>query len=269
MQPCFLDLYLKPTADRIYKSRFPLVAETKTFIKKYLFPDHPILKIKESRFGLIDKDSILYIWDKQLCNFYIKNNREFRLISNPLNEHLFYRSTKTIKTIENKAKVSIFPANYSHNFGDVYQQIVEEQYIKLVKSLLNLADLTIKIHPNESSDYWANVFHMIDRSLIVQDTNSHDLILNSNYVVSTNSYSCVEATLLGTPCINLSPREDLMTKSQDTRYSTKYSILNVSNHSDALKYILQYEDRDDYHLKLKSVRNLAKSFLDNSKKIEF
>ena len=42
-----------------------------------------------------------------------------------------------------------------------------------------------------------------------------------------------------------------MTKSQDTRYSTKYSILNVSNHSDALKYILQYEDRDDYQLKLK------------------
>tara|TARA_B100000212_G_scaffold325218_1_gene286712 strand:- start:974 stop:2155 length:1182 start_codon:yes stop_codon:yes gene_type:complete len=262
VQPCFLDLYLKskPSAQLNFKN----------LIKKFLlFKTHPILKITETRFGIIDKDSRLYIWDKQLCDFYIKNNREFTLISNPLYEHLLYKSTKKIKIIEKKAKVSIMPANYSINFGDLYQKIVEDQYIRLVESLIDSVDLTIKIHPNEPLDYWVKVFHMIDRSLIIKDINTQDIILNSNYIVSTNSYSCIEATLLGTPCINLSPREDLMTRSQDTRYSRKYSILNVSNYSDAVDFINKYKDRTDYKLKLKSLRILAKDLLDNTNKIQF
>ena len=269
LQPCFLDLYLKSTEERIYISRFPLVAEIKTLLKKYFFPDHPILTIKETRFGLINKNSKLYIWDEKLCDFYNKNNRKFTLIINPLYKHLFYKSNKFIKRVKKKAKVSILPANYSLNFGNLYQSIIEEEYIKLVSSIYEDVDLIIKIHPNESLSYWSKVFSMIDNSCFIQDVNIHDLILDSNYIVSTNSYSSIEATLLGTPCINLNPRDDLMTKNQDTRYSIKYSILNASNYNEVVEYILKYEDRNFYQLQLKKVRKLAKDSLHNSNNIEF
>ena len=86
----------------------------------------------------------------------------------------------------------------------------------------------MKIHPNEKVLYWRKfLIKLIPK--IIKDENIHQVIFESDFIISTNSYSCVEALLIGTPCINLNPNSEMISITNVDLY-TKYSLLNASDY---------------------------------------
>ena len=264
IQPCYLDLWKRKFKKIKNKSPSNFFSEMKLMLKKYFFSYHPILKIQETRFGFINKKSRLLIWDDNLTKYYEEIGRKYELISNPIYKSIYQKKKEnsSTKSIKNKPLVILFPANYSLNFGNIYQSKLQQEYKRLYLNLKDFCDVRLKIHPNENISYWTNIFNNIDRKKIIKFDNPQDTILKADFIVSTNSYSCVEALLLGTPCINLNPNTELITSTNVGIY-TKYSLLNSSDSFVAKDYIKSALKGNTYNDYLRKLELKAKDLLGN------
>mgnify|MGYP001299610666 CR=1 FL=1 len=263
IQPCYLDLWERKKVDRIYKSRFPFVASLKYFVWEYLFPYHPVLRIQETRFGFINKKSRLLIWDETLSKYYKEIGRKFELISNPNYRSLFKKyKLKKERIFENrKPVVTLFPANYTHNFGAIYQDKLVEQYKLLLREINNTCKVRLKIHPNENISYWINIFRTIKPEQIIKEDDPQKVIFESDFIISTNSYSCVEALLIGIPCINLNPFAEMISITNVEIY-TKYSLLNAKDYKVAREFINRsITNNSNYKKYLMDINLKAKTLL--------
>ena len=131
--------------------------------------------------------------------------------------------------------VTLFPADYTLNFGITYQERLIEQYKLLFEEIRNNYEVRLKIHPNENLLNWKMIFNKISPDNIIINEDPHQVI-DSDFIISTNSYSSVEALLIGTPCINLNPNSELISITNPEIY-TKYSLLNASDYNEAKKYL--------------------------------
>ena len=55
--------------------------------------------------------------------------------------------------------VTLFPADYTLNFGITYQERLIEQYKLLFEEIRNNYEVRLKIHPNENLLNWKMIFN--------------------------------------------------------------------------------------------------------------
>ncbi len=269
IQPCYLDLWERKSSLNKVTSPWKFGLAIKNFLRKYIFSFHPILKIQETRFGFINKNVRLLIWDENLSKFYVEFDRKFELISNPIYKSLFkkYKSKNSNKLKKELPVVTLFPADYTLNFGITYQERLIEQYKLLFEEIRNNYEVRLKIHPNENLLNWKMIFNKISPDNIIINEDPHQVIFDSDFIISTNSYSSVEALLIGTPCINLNPNSELISITNPEIY-TKYSLLNASDYNEAKKYLDKSLISDNYEKYLQDLSLKAKELLGQNPEIK-
>ncbi len=262
IQPCYLDLWKRKLSVNKVILPYPFVFAIKTFLRKKIFPLHPILKINETRFGFINKKVRLLIWDENLSEFYKEVGRKFELISNPIYKSLFkkYKSYNVRNLDKGLPIVTLFPADYTLNFGIDYQEKLIAEYKLLFKDLSTNYEVRLKIHPNENILFWKKIFKTISSDKIIKEEDPHKVIFESDFIISTNSYSSVEALLIGTPCINLNPNSELISITNPEIY-TKFSLLNASDYKMAKNYIDKSLIDNNYQKYLQDLSLKAKELL--------
>ena len=249
IQPCFLDLW---------ERKPPL---TRKSLNKLLGFHNPLMFPKSTCFGMNNQSCHLHIWDKNLSEFYNSNNRSFNLISNPLYSSLLSkRSSKADRLNHYNKQILIMPADYSANFEDEYQKKLEDAYSDLVSTLRNAnIDFRVKIHPNESETYWRDALKVNSLEILPSSSSPQDSIQASSYIISTNSYSSVEATLLGVPCLNLNPNSHLITITDSTNFS-KYAFRNFKNTYELANFIFN-STYESYEKSLDEVNSVSENLL--------
>ena len=97
------------------------------------------------------------------------------MISNPIYKSLFKKyKSNNVKDL-NKALpiVTLFPADYTLNFGIDYQEKLIAEYKLLYKNLSTTYEVRLKIHPNESILYWKKIFKTISSDNIIKEEDPH------------------------------------------------------------------------------------------------
>lgn len=278
IQPCYLDLW-----EREY--RYGLIKKFINYIQPHVFE-------QQQYFGMEIKRSVLLVWEKDAYEKYKKMGRDVRKIINPthlsiINNADFMRGKSAValkkyfKISNNKPIITIFTARYTEIHGIEYQQHLERSLIKVILNLDNRCNIIVKIHPNEDLQYWMPVLSDVLNSIqIIQNTDRFALLALSDIMISTNSYSSLEATLSKCVSVNFVPGisqigEDFC-KSFDVNsvvvirsvdemikfvedYDTEYKFSKFANKiSELINMILGYNQNHEY------VGNIFKEILNPS-----
>jgi hypothetical protein len=257
IQPCFLDLWHRPSS-----TRRKLVNKLISLWSKYL-------GYKTTIFGLVNTYCRLLIWDSSLSEFYNAVDRDHTIILNPVYASLRVERQALAERQESfHRRILIMPAIYKENFGVEYQSQLEKEYKDLARTLVQQnRDFLIKIHPNESLDYWKKLLNLPQTKFLESSIAPHQAIMTSSYVISTNSYSAVESTILGVPCYNLNPSIDLIAK-VDINLFSKYAVRNIDSAQLLLKEIFAMNSADYWRL-LKEVDLLSDTMLGKYPPVSF
>lgn len=204
VQPCYLDLWER-------KFRYPILKRVMNRVQSSVFET-------QQYFGMEILDAKLLVWESSAINQYKKRERDVIPVVNPLhlalrNKAKNFRDVVRDEIVEShfidrhKPIISIFPAIYSEIHGEKYQENLEKELRELVRELRDGWNIIIKIHPNEDEGYWRRRFGECSVAGIyfTQTSDKFKIMAASRYHISTNSYSSVEATLIGTLAINFVP----------------------------------------------------------------
>jgi hypothetical protein len=146
---------------------------------------------------------------------------DFESVKYPLFQYLQRKYSSSIRGVQ-RTTIAVLPANYELNHGRIFQDMLESEYRELIQRLLEEdVDIYIKIHPNEQIEYWRNTLR-IEKDARVKFYDSAadrlELFGRSDFVISTNSFSAVEATLCGAVTINFNPLSRQLSKNFNARF---------------------------------------------------
>jgi hypothetical protein len=204
VQPCYLDLWDRP-------ERFSILRLVVNFLQPGVFA-------RQEYFGLEIPGAPLLVWDPDSHKTYRDKGRAAVRVVSPA--HLDIREQAAQyreQTDEILAElglgapvVSVFPAYYGDvkGHGDDYQKELEQALVEVVERLSGAFTVVLKVHPNEEPAYWRRVFAQVSGRESVRMVTTIDrfkLMAVSEYHISTNSYSAVEATLSGAVAVNFVP----------------------------------------------------------------
>jgi surface carbohydrate biosynthesis protein len=68
-------------------------------------------------------------------------------------------------------------------------------------------DIILRPHPNENVQWWRKHYGHIDRLHIVENTDPYPWIQHAALLIHSDSTTGVEATVMGVPCLNVSPHD--------------------------------------------------------------
>jgi len=204
VQPCYLDLWER-------KFRYPNLKRAMNRVQSGVFET-------QQYFGMEILNAKLLVWESSAINKYRQKGRDVTPVVNPLhlalkNKAENFKNMLKDELIESyfidqcKPLISIFPAIYSEIHGEKYQENLEKELKKLVREFKGGWNIIIKIHPNEDEGYWRRCLEEFSEASIcfTQTLDKFKIMAASRYHISTNSYSSVEATLIGTLAINFVP----------------------------------------------------------------
>ena len=118
-----------------------------------------------------------------------------------------------------------------------------EEFEKTIKwAIKNLQNHTIIIrpHPGENASYWHSAFSDLDRVLIVDGTTHIPWTLGAEVLVHTSCSTGMEATILGTPALSITPRAEA---AQHEYLLTNAVNPTVNTWRDAAEALTAYCDR--------------------------
>lgn len=232
VQPCYLDLWER-------KYRFSMIKRVMNIIQPSVFE-------AQQYFGMEILNAKLLVWESSAINQYKQKGRDVIPVVNPL--HLALRNkAKKNKDISggalidryfiepHKPLICIFPAIYSEIHGREYQENLEKELRELIGDLNDSWNIIIKIHPNEDEGYWRSCFEEFTKSDVcfTQTLDKFEIMAASRYHISTNSYSSVEATLIGVTTINFVPGVSIIGK----EFCAPFNANCVEHFYDAKKLI--------------------------------
>lgn len=207
IQPCYLDLWPRP-------NRY-------TLLKRVINLVEPMVFETQQYFGMEIERAVLCVWDDDSYMIYEDFGRSATKIVNPTHIYLINNAQRyrqeglglllpEIGLTSEKPLISFFTARYTEIHGIEYQRTLENALCQVIDSISDRFQVVIKIHPNEDLAYWKDVFCSLTRRdvVFVHNCNKFRLIASSEFMVSTNSYSAVEATLLGVVSVNFIPGVD-------------------------------------------------------------
>ena len=243
IQPCYLDLW-----EREY--RFKLIKKLANIFQPYFFE-------KQQYFGFEIERQKLLLWEPSAYKIYKQKGKIPQRIFNPshiqIKESAVRIKAKKEKFLEGvfgkispEKTISFFTAFYGDvkGHGNTYQQNLEEELVKVITAIQDDYNIIIKIHPNEQMSYWTNVFTdkltAKDNITIVHNCDKFQLMGSSDFMISTNSYAAVEASLMGIVTINFVPGVEIIGKdfcaafnrnSTVTIYDTDELVAFLKDHS--------------------------------------
>lgn len=183
----------------------------------------PLLFPRQPYIGLEIETAALLVWEPLAYDIYQSKGRNPKKIMNPV--HMEIRNiSKNYKDTEKEAIlrslelqngdkiVSIFCAYYLQLFGKKYQKNLENSLVSLIRAIKQYCSVVVKIHPNEDLGYWNKVFSEVEdrRVKIVHNFDKFKLMAISDFVISSNSYAAVEATLAGSVSVNFIPGVEII-----------------------------------------------------------
>ena len=229
------------------------------FSKKITNTLFPMFFEKQQYFGFEIENINILAWDMNSYKIFESKNKIVYKTINPthidlLNKGLSFTRKDYLSVIKknnlkldpNKKTISIFTAYYGDvlGHGDEYQNNLERSLVTVLKKINKKYNIIIKIHPNEKTEYWKNIFD--NKYLLIQKINNFDLMLISDILISTNSYSSVEASLLGKFTINFVPGVNMISEEFCNLFNYYNSVYKYSSDD-----LLDYLDSDFDELKAK------------------
>ena len=254
LQPCYLDLWER-------KYRYPYLKRIMNRIESDVFE-------RQQYFGMEILDAKLLIWESSAINKYKQKGREVIPVVNPLHlalrkkvedsdDVLDHQIISSYFADQHKELISIFPAIYTEIHGKDYQENLEKELKELIRELRGDWNIVIKIHPNEDDTYWRNCFKEFSEPSIffTQTLDKFKIMGASNYHISTNSYSSVEATLIGVLSINFVPGVSII----GTEFCTPFNASCVEHFYDS-KSLVKFV-RNNKVINLKKIADVQDDIL--------
>ena len=269
IQPCYLDLW-----EREY--RFELTKKLMNIIQPYLFE-------RQQYFGFEIEREKLLLWEPSAFEIYKQKGKDPLRIINPshiqIKESAVQIKTQKEKFLEGvfgkispQKTISFFTAFYGDvkGHGNTYQQNLEEELIKVITAIQEDYNIIIKIHPNEQMSYWTNVFTekltSKDNITIVHNCDKFQLMGSSDFMISTNSYAAVEASLMGIVTLNFVPGVEIIGKDFCAAFN-RNSIITIYETNELIGFLKDNRDTDlqSFNEKIKNVQDIIFGYSETGK----
>jgi hypothetical protein len=244
IQPCYLDLW-----EREYRFKLP---------KKLINLFQPYIFERQQYFGFEIEREKLLLWEPSAIEIYKQKGKDPLRIINPshikikeLSEQVKAKKEEFLEIVFGKVSpkktISFFTAYYGDvkGHGSNYQQNLEEELVKVVTAVKDDYNVIIKIHPNEQMSYWTNVFTdeltSMENIIILHNCDKFQLMGSSDFMISTNSYAAVEASLMGVVTINFVPGVEIIGKDFCAAFN-RNSIISIYETNELIEFLKENID---------------------------
>lgn len=241
MQPSFIDTDPNKSVKNL---------GLKTVLNKFV----PNLFSMQPYFGLERTNVKLLAWGFKTLRA-MEGRRETYAIANPILQRVSQKNglENPVEPFSDKkpCRIVIFASDHHLLYGVKYLDYYKIEISKLLLKLAGvswLAEVTVKIHPNDNLKNWQDFFQMTAgfNVIVTKDARSENLINDAHVAISTDSYVALEAMARGILVINYIPRKFDFPKKMCLDLDNRWYSCDSTNISIIEEFISKLGNEDDY-----------------------